>query len=445
MLKSDSFLLKETTFLFSSASMNQKQAEAFVFDLLGKKGKARIQDSLVKAFCGKSHLLKLPLFMVTNAKGAKVFSTTLDSLYFYKEIIYWLEPKTSHKTTSSPERFSRFYGPRSMVKAGDYLAILNWQQSSKLFIYHIKTAAIDSITLLDNMAIIQGMLNMCGKPNIQAAEMMRFFKETGYPAEIAQFNTNIQSNGQAFSTAIDFLYLDPKQVGDTLDPQWGSFVFSYDPIHKSAKINLLKRWAKDSLEELVTDKFVLDYHYFLQRPDSSWLIGGRERELAIGEHLSEIDKLTTQQPFFVFKQVANKSVSYADSMLLFEYPLMVSFEGKPMNDEGRVYPYLLREPYIIYKESNIIENYANPDAPIFMEEISPKINWVYDAFVGEQTLHLLVQEEHQFVLYVLNRQNHKVLQRFHLGKADARGDVVYAPSELYYLNKVGQLIHLNLW
>jgi hypothetical protein len=184
---------------------------------------------------------------------------------------------------------------------------------------------------------------------------------------------------------------------------------------------------------------MLDYSYYDQINDSTWLIGGKENVNEYPTSISMQNKFKLFKPIFLFKLMKNKSFEFADSTIIYKNEIMLDFKNTEMNEDGRIYPYFIAFPYLIFNESGTINNIDQNNNQIDLLNYGEKISYVFDAYVENNIINILVQEEKHFFTYVINLDTKKMLNKTDLGIVDSKGNVVYRNGKIIYINKNGFL------
>jgi len=441
-LKNNEKLLSQTEFLFSSEDITKEQAESFINDMIGKPSRILFNEKLYEKLNKSYTQFKVPIFAAFDSQKKLIFKTTIDSLFFYDVLISSLINKGYVRKEIANTRLSKLYGLRTLAKIDEYLFIVGWQQNDKIFIMNLKTEGLDSIDL-NNDFIIGELLTNCGVGSINVKRLKKAFQDVNYPMKIVQFSTDIVANEKLLSGAINLFYVDPEHLNDTLfDPQWQSLLFTYEPNPRKLKFVKYKRWEQDSVNALVTDNYVLDYHYFGVLTDTLWLLGGEQKRPEYGEQRQSLNSYSLKKPFFYYsKTKGNQSAKYCGNYILYDYLIITTFGGKLMDEPNRFYPYILHYPYLAFQESPIILNYIDSSA-IDLFGIK-EIDWIFDFEIKQNAVSLLVQEKNIFILYLLSTdRSQKLISREVLGKVDSKGGVILDKGSVYYLDKNGKVISL---
>ena len=135
----------------------------------------------------------------------------------------------------------------------------------------------------------------------------------------------------------------------------------------------------------------------------------------------------------------NKSFEFADSTIIYKNEIMLDFKNTEMNEDGRIYPYFIAFPYLVFNESGTINNIDQNNNQIDLLNYGEKISYVFDAYVENNIINILVQEEKHFFTYVINLDTKKMLNKTDLGIVDSKGNVVYRNGKIIYINKNGFL------
>jgi hypothetical protein len=386
-------------------------------------------------------------------------ATTLDSVCCFHNVPTTLPDTPYKKNVIVNNRLKSIAGWRTLNKVGHYYIITGWQSSEKMFIYNKVTAKLDSLYITSNDSLIRALIKQGSGCNIDIARMKAMYKAYNLPYSLIRFGTNALTKGDKITSSFDLFYIDPGKTHDTISSEWLSFVFTYKPSTREMKILPVKDWESDSANGFLFGRYKLDYQYYSQENDSTWLLGGKEYVQAdwdpensplLDDPLMPFAKRKRErEKGYAFEQLFcyftrsghDQRLRYSGRHVLIPYDSLYTFDGEKMNEPGYLFRYGWLHPYIFYHASPFIYNTANRSV-YDIRKLNADITWIHAMHTDEHVVRILTQENTSKVLYVLWKHNLQLIKRIPLGDLSSRNTIILEKENLYFMNNDGHIVEM---
>lgn len=461
-LKRKPDLLRHTTFIFSRDYVTQEQAEEFMSELLGgARYEIRLDNQIFGKLESELKSAKMPqLLLYDTLRSEIVFTVSIDSLHevadvFEKFIDFGRERKV--EVVKAP-RISRMIGFKHLTFVHNKFFVYSYQNATKVYFYDLNAKVTDSIFINDDY--LQRLYLKLGiKQKVE--DVRRYYEENTFPVPMYHFHSEPFVDGQQLNMYMSIMFYDPQYKGDTIRPQWFSFIASYNVASRELEMFPVRSWTKNFDEGYYDNTepiYYPDYVAKWRKNDSSWI--------ASSDKVTRRSDSTDKVKLFLKYQFDRKeklfvSTGTYDSIFLKN---VRTFRGKSFNDINTHYSYKIVGPYLFFNESNQFFDMSRHEQVSLSGQLAG-LNWISDIELTENTISVVgLENENELVLVLLDRKDRTVLQRKKIAKMELgtlmnglklraaenrdvdlmyMSNIQFDQGAINYLNRQGELIRLD--
>lgn len=402
-------ILERMSFAFSEKMVTREQAEAFLEEVLGLHGKVTFNQSIFQVLEKKFLKSRFPqLVIFDTARNTIVYSTAIDSLQFNKEVFEKVIELTGNyvlQVNTSP-RIARVIGFKNIAYGHDKLFVYAYANASKIYIYDLKNKNTDSIHISDeSLQQIYGQLGI--KRTVE--EVRAYYKLHSIPVSMFHFTSEPYVRDSAMNMFLSIMYYDPGYTGDTLRPEWYSFIASYHIFTKKLKLTPIRSWTKNYDDDAF--EYNNDPYYY---PDNTikWQLDD-EHWIASSNKISRGSDTVNKTKLFIKYKYSPKEKKLVfdeiyDSVWLTN---VKTFRGKHFNDYHTYHYYNYKPPYFFFNESDQVYNLAEHKQISLKEQLSG-FSFIWDIGFTAKTFTVLgLENERDVVIVLMDRLTFQVIER----------------------------------
>lgn len=415
-LKSSPRLLKEGSFLFSGDSITKEKAINDIRNIFGPGLHVTVNKALYHHI-SEQHFKNPAVVIYDSIEMKCITSFPISEIGLKQDVIdYYLDlHKTFRHRIIRNKYIGELKGCRNMDKTGNKLIINAAESKSRVYIFDLKTQALDSIFLTDDL--LQNLYKQAGY-NADLKKQQAYLREHHLPASPVSFFPNGCTNEDTYYSMLDVFYYDPEDsalvmLGDDtayINPgKIAQYFVSYNTRIKSLDLQPFGYWRVPSSAspfDRTPPLYKQDFHYITRFNDSTWITSGNKASQSGKEFCQtklllkfvRTDHSSTGTSKWIFS--GSYDSIYIDSMY--------SYKGTPMDESQITGAFDYKPPYLYHNESPLVFNWQT-NKLLDLTDYEKDINWTFDVQYTDNLLHVLVQRYRKGVFrYTFNRADHSL-------------------------------------